>query len=198
MKKYPSIEANKILPGVVWAFDKLDGSNIRAEWSGKKRVFYKFASRKQLIDENTQILGEAISIIRSKYEKILSERFSVLKYESVVCFFEFFGAHSFAGQHEDESHDVVLFDIAPYKKGLLHPSQFTELAKDLDIPRVIYKGNMDNEFIQAIKKSTFKELTHEGVVCKNEYGMVKIKTNSWLDAVKKKYGDNEKLLKMLI
>lgn len=198
MKKYPSIESNCILAGKVWAFDKLDGSNIRAEWSNKRREFYKFGSRLQLIDDNTPMLGKSIKLIKEKYEVALSSRFKERDYESVVCFFEFFGPNSFAGQHvESDVHDVVLFDIAPYKKGVLHPDKFIELTKDLDTPRIIHVGYMDDEFLNAVKNSSLQGISFEGVVCKNELGMAKVKTFAWLDALKKKCGNDERLFKSL-
>jgi hypothetical protein len=43
MKTYPSISRD-IVGQPIYAFDKLDGSNIRAEWS-KKNGFHKFGSR---------------------------------------------------------------------------------------------------------------------------------------------------------
>ena len=44
MKQYPTIP--KTIQSIdIIAFDKLDGSNIRAEWNPKKG-FYKFGSRK--------------------------------------------------------------------------------------------------------------------------------------------------------
>lgn len=50
MKSYPSISKNPLLNKEVYLFDKLDGSNIRAEW-GSKQGFHKFGSLTKLIDE---------------------------------------------------------------------------------------------------------------------------------------------------
>jgi len=44
MKSYPSIPGKHTNGIPLTVFDKLDGSNIRAEWS-KKRGFYKFGTR---------------------------------------------------------------------------------------------------------------------------------------------------------
>jgi len=38
VKTYPSIDA-KICDGQYYVFDKLDGSNIRAEWSKKQQLY---------------------------------------------------------------------------------------------------------------------------------------------------------------
>ena len=68
MKSYPSIPAlskSKLgFNGI--AFDKLDGSNIRFEWS-KKRGWYKFGSRNNMIDVKNEQLGNSINIFLSKY-----------------------------------------------------------------------------------------------------------------------------------
>lgn len=63
MKHYPTIPKTVIHDVDVHVFDKLDGSNIRAEWNPKKG-FYKFGSRKQLIDEDT-FLGKSIDLIKA-------------------------------------------------------------------------------------------------------------------------------------
>ena len=63
LKKYPSI-SQKIRYGYeVYAFDKIDGSQIRAEWD-KKLGFHKFGSRKRLLGEDQQYLYEAIELIK--------------------------------------------------------------------------------------------------------------------------------------
>ena len=67
MKAYPTIEykINGKIP--VYAFDKLDGSNIRAEWT-IKNGFHKFGSRRRLLDPNEEPLGEAVKLINGKFE----------------------------------------------------------------------------------------------------------------------------------
>ena len=117
MKEYPSI-ANVVQNIPVYAFDKIDGSNIRAEWSRKKE-FYKFGSRHRLLGDDDPLLGEAIEIINNKYHDDLSRIFVNQRHERCIVFFEFYGANSFAGNHCDEPHDVKLIDVNPYKKGIL-------------------------------------------------------------------------------
>lgn len=93
MKSYDTIEYygdNWGLP--IMAFDKLDGSNLRFEYS-KKRGFYKFGSRNVLIDE-THDLGIGIKLFKDKYEEGLNEIFRSKDYrdiQSFVCFAEFIG-----------------------------------------------------------------------------------------------------------
>lgn len=59
MKYYPSITKEIRHDIYIYAFDKLDGSNIRAEWNSK-RGFYKFGTRNQLMDEKTDPWGQSI------------------------------------------------------------------------------------------------------------------------------------------
>jgi hypothetical protein len=74
MKDYPSIPAAGFLlarstgwPGRPFvAFDKLDGSNIRAEWD-RKKGWGLFGSRKRLLDAGHPLLGQAIGLIRDGY-----------------------------------------------------------------------------------------------------------------------------------
>ena len=118
MKGYPSIPREVQHSLHVYAFDKLDGSQIRAEWT-RKNGFFKFGSRRVLID-GSHPLGKAVGLIQGKYADDLGRIFRKSRYDKVTCFFEFFGPSSFAGQHvENEDHDVILFDVDVYKKGYL-------------------------------------------------------------------------------
>lgn len=67
MKHYPKIEYyNKgLINSPVIAFDKLDGSNLRFEWS-RKRGFYKYGTRKVMIDTKDEQFGKAIPLFLDK------------------------------------------------------------------------------------------------------------------------------------
>lgn len=188
MKSYPSIK-KKIENKSILAFDKLDGSNIRAEWNPKKG-FYKFGSRNQLIDKSTNIFGNSIPIIIEKYSEQISSILSKQNYKSAVCFFEFYGENSFAGQHNpNDKMDVTLIDVNPFNCGLISPYEFIKLFGHIDIPKVVYEGVVDKQFIDDVKNSNVNGITFEGVICKGCEGrsgnfMFKIKTNAWLDKLK--------------
>lgn len=212
MKQYPTIEYwNKGIFGEpIYAFDKLDGSNIRVEWdrrTAKKSNFSggfkKFGSRTQLINKTTQFLGDSVDIFMDKYSDNLNEIFFKDKYfrniDKLTIFCEYFGENSFAGVHKPEDKkDVVMFDIILERYGFIKPKDFVELFKYVDIPRVIYQGNYNKELIEKIRNNT--ELK-EGVVCKGVrktkgqdiVWMAKIKTNAWLTRLKSHYGENELL-----
>ena len=196
MKSYNSIPHwNKGKFGsTVVAFDKLDGSNLRFEWS-PKRGWYKFGSRNVMITSETKILGEGIQLFLNKYsdgiEQIIRTNKNYRNIRSVVTFVEFFGENSFAGQHEDEDKkDVMLIDINLYQKGLIHPKPFIDDFGHLGIPNIVYKGEYTQEFIDHVKENKFN--LQEGVVCKGvvdkKLWMTKIKTWDWLDRVKEKMG----------
>lgn len=191
MKEYPSIERGYIAKGVpIYAFDKIDGSQIRAEWS-RKRKFSKFGTRGQLIGLEDKEFGEGARLVLSKYERDLHDIFTKERYERVMCFFEFWGKNSFAGRHQNEEHDVALFDIGPHKKGILPPREFLRLTEGLDRVKLLYHGNANEPFIEMVKSRTLEGMTFEGVVCKAQemktYGipiMFKIKSNDWIEKLK--------------
>ena len=80
MKSYPKIQYfNQGLFGEnIYAFDKLDGSNIRAEWN-PKRGWYKFGTRNNMIDERDLQFGEAVTLFLNKYGDSLSKVFRTNK-----------------------------------------------------------------------------------------------------------------------
>jgi len=168
----------------VYAFDKLDGSQIRAEWT-RKNGFFKFGSRRVLIDD-THPLGKAVGLVQDKYTDDLGRVFRRERLDKVTCFFEFFGPSSFAGQHvENEDHQVLLFDIDVYKKGLLDPPDYLKLVGDLDIAQLLYTGRAGPLFEETVRDSQLEGMTFEGVVCKalqknRTPVMFKIKTKAWI------------------
>lgn len=203
MKEYPHILPwNKGCFGQpIIAFDKLDGSNIRVEWS-RKRVkkdngFYKFGTRTRLLDKTDEIFGIVPGIFMDKYSENLNKVFKDHKQyrhiESFTMFLEFFGPNSFAGRHVvEDKKDLTLFDICMYKHGFVLPRDFVNNFNGVGIPLVIYDGTYNQSFIDYIRMDSKHEL-REGVVCKGVSGkekiwMTKIKTNLWLSRVHEKYG----------
>ena len=199
MKSYPSIPylSKEILDEKVHVFNKIDGSNLRAEWS-HKRGFYKFGTKNVMIDTSTPIFGEGIIIFLNKYANELDKVFrnKYKKLESAVVFCEFYGENSFAGQHEEsDKKDIVLFDVSLYKKGIIPPAEFVSNFGHLHIAELIEITEFNQELIDKIKvHPTLKE----GVVCKGLIKtkkdkdilfMTKLKTTKWLEAVRAKLGE---------
>ena len=74
MREYPHIDYGTGIYGEnVYAFDKLDGSNIRVEWNrrnAKKSAFTggftKFGTRTQIISKTNQHFGDSVDIFMDK------------------------------------------------------------------------------------------------------------------------------------
>lgn len=198
MKSYPSIPSTPVIGQHVWAFDKIDGSQIRAEWSSK-RGFYKLGSRRRLVGE-TGVLAAARALLDAVFARPLSTIFLAEGYERAVCFFEYAGPKSFAGSHEPgDEMGLFLIDVAPYKRDLLLPREFLRLFGDLPIPELVYTGLVTEEFIEGIRSST---TLREGVVCKGAHKgqpqMFKVKTSDWISRVKAMYSHDPAKLQELL
>jgi hypothetical protein len=205
MKSYWSIDGPSKAPRLpCYGFVKYDGSNIRAEWS-KKRGWYKFGTRKCMINETDPIFGRACTIFKEKYGDDLDKVFKSEKLfngvQNVVAFAEFFGTKSFAGMHfpDDQTWDIVLFDLNLHKKGMLGPKEFIDNVGHLKVAELIYQGNMNEELIESVRKETLdceskydiKTEVPEGIVCKGGKGhnlwMCKIKTERYKSELRKRY-----------
>lgn len=62
MKQYPSIPSGIIKNKSFFCFQKIDGSNIRVEWT-KKNGLYKFGTRRRLLDETDLQFPDAPSLV---------------------------------------------------------------------------------------------------------------------------------------
>jgi hypothetical protein len=201
MKQYDHIDyyGKRLMGEVVYAFDKLDGSNLRFEWS-KKRGWYKFGTRKMMIDHNHPDFGASIPIFLNKYgdelDLIFRKNKNYRNVQNIIVFCEWYGPNSFAGHHFDtlDKMNLVLFDVNPMTKGFVGPKEFIQDFGHLDTSKLIYHGNLNMDFINSVKRNDFNLM--EGVVCKakdpgktHQVWMVKVKTDSWLDRLKNKYGE---------
>lgn len=199
MKQYETIPYyGDYLGSDIIAFDKIDGSNLRFEWS-RKRGFYKFGTRKMMIDQTHDTFGFAVDLFMNKYSEGIDEVLRGKEYRdclSAVCFAELCGKKSAFGQHEfgDDAFDITIFDVDLYKKGLIPPKQFIKDFNHLGIPRIIYEGNLNQEFISKVKSNEFD--LSEGVICKGKKPIgkkgnerlfyCKIKTDDWFERLRSK------------
>lgn len=211
MKQYPSIESKGIFGEPIYAFDKLDGSNLRATWVrklSKKTNFTmgwkKFGTRTQMINKVNENFGDGVEIFLDKYgedlDKIFTEDKDFRNAREITVFFEYFGPNSFAGWHNPKDiKDVVLFDVNVFQKGLMKPKDFVEKFGHLHIPTIIYQGNYNQSLIDNVRANKYNLI--EGVVCKGVRKtkgqdivfMSKIKTIDWLIKVKTTLGQKRLL-----
>ncbi len=202
MESYPSI-GREIRNIPVYAYDKLDGSNIRVEWT-RKNYFTKFGSRNQLIDETHPHLGESLQIFDDKYAAGLDHIFRKERVEKMTVFLEFFGPSSFAGFHEpNEKHDLLLFDAYMYKRGMLPPVEFNKMFRNVPTVPLLYTGNCNQPFVDQVKNGILPGMTFEGVVCKAGYDarnrpvVFKVKNQAWLSKLKTKCAGDERMFERL-
>jgi len=209
VKSYHSIEKNinDYIGQYVYGFDKIDGSNFRAEWNQKlskkshfTNGFKKFGTRTEMIKHASNPFCKAIDIFEEKYSEHLNKIFRENKIfkgiDIITVYGEFFGKNSFAGQHNwNEELDLIIFDMFLYKKDFLKPGDFIDTFEHLDIPRVIYQGFLDRKIINNVISNEYK--LKEGVVFKgtkeNKVFMVKVKTQEWLNKVRELYGENNNI-----
>lgn len=207
MKSYPSLPYGTECHLPIFAFDKLDGSNVRAEWT-KKKGFYKFGTRNRLVDGSDAVFGRIPSLVVGKYEKTLGNALTIQGYDRAVCFFELHGPKSFAGMHDPgDDLTVTLFDVAPHRHGILDPEAFMNLCDYNDVDRVtaLYIGQCTPEFIESVRDGSLPGMTFEGVVCKTKNDkktkqpiMFKQKSRAWLDKLGTYCADNKALFNSLI
>jgi hypothetical protein len=204
MKHYPSITKEVYNNINFYWFDKLDGSQIRAEYN-RKRGFYKFGSKNQLIDASTKPWGIALSLIQDKYGQEIDRICQAQHWDNLMAFFELWGSSSFAGNHNwEEQLTVTLFDVNVYKQGIMEPQDFLQYFGHLDHPKLLHTGSVSVELFDQIKQSTLSGMTLEGVVAKapsqNQAHlplMFKVKSNAWLDKLKTYCRGDNKLFDLL-
>lgn len=183
MKSYPSISSIIQMGLPIYGFDKIDGSNIRAEWN-KKRGFYKFGSRKRLLSDEHPILSKAQGLIVEQQDTV-AKICEKNRWESIILFYEFAGPNSSFGNHiETDDHNVYLIDANPYKRGILPPREFLDSFGDMNHAPLLYQGNCNNTLLDSVRNGTLEGMGSEGIVCKtkgkgNTILMFKLKRESW-------------------
>lgn len=203
MIEYPTIiHSSKAPHKRCIAFEKLDGSNIRCKWTQKKG-FNLFGSRTQMLEESHPILGQAITIFKNTLqeplEKIIRKNFP--NEREVIVFGEYFGPNSFAGWHQiNDPKSLIIFDVLVGHKNrkFLLPQEFIKLlSEEIEIPRVIYEGNLNDQLIVDVKSGKYD--VDEGVICKDtertadargNVWMAKIKTEEYFKKLKNQFGEN--------
>jgi hypothetical protein len=201
MKSYHSIQRynEEHLGKSIFSFEKIDGSNFRAEWDRKLSKkssftmgFSKFGTRREMIHKNSPFI-EAVGIFENKYteglDKIFREEKTFRGVDRITVYGEFFGENSFAGRHDwEEDHDVIIFDVFLYKKDYLPPADFLKIFGSFDIPFLEYSGILTPEYIKEVENGDGEGRVYKGTD-NGKVFMGKIKTKKWLDKVKSLYGE---------
>lgn len=205
MKEYPKIlgvsKNDETIGQNCICFDKADGSNLRFEFNWKKG-WYKFGTRRRMMDKNDPEYGCAIEMFINKYGQFLENlmKSNYRNSESLIAFAEFAGPYSFGGLHADDwlhqkdlmpkdktnaSKDVILFDLNVHKHGFIDPFRFVELCREVETPKIVYQGVLTEEFIQDVRNDKYD--LKEGIVAKGGSGhkiwMRKVKTFSYLKKI---------------
>lgn len=182
MKTYPSIPRDH-QEFRAHTFDKLDGSNLRFEWSCKKG-WVKYGTRRRLFDETDPVFAGAIPLFHETFAEILHNVAKDQRWEKAVFFAEFWGKLSFGGMHfDDDPKYLTLIDVAPYKKGLLPPTDFRKFFED-KVPTADYLGQFSwtRGFRDRVWNGEVEGISFEGVVGKRHDGkkmiMSKAKTKA--------------------
>jgi hypothetical protein len=197
VKDYPSIERSAgqdFREFDAYVFDKPDGSNLRWEWA-RKSGWYKQGTRSRLFDSTDEMFGGAIEVFRARLADPLEKIFRDERWERAIAFTEFWGPRSFAGLHEPgDAMRLTLFDVNPYKKGILGPALFLRTfgKSDLDVPAFLGVHRWTRGFVERVRRGELEGVTEEGVVGKAGEGhklvMAKAKTQAWVDKVIARYG----------
>lgn len=191
MKYYPTIDKFRKGRVRLHTFDKLDGSNLRFEWS-KKRGWYKFGTRARLFDETDPDFGPAIPLFMEKLSEPLGRICTDQRWQDAVVFAEFWGEKSFAGTHiKDDPKFLTVFDATIYKQGFLPPNKFLKLFGEYG-PNYLGDINWTPGFVEDVQENRVEGITFEGVVGKTYIGkrltMYKAKTGRWADRVREVFG----------
>ena len=200
MKDYPQISQStgmkfQEIPAAL-IFDKLDGSNMRSEWSSKKG-WYKHGRRNGLLDSsNPQLL-----VVPDLFSERLSEPLAKIamdnQWQSLIVFYEFWGQRSLAGIHQaDDPKFLTLFDAVADKKGFIDPVDFRRFFEGkVETARYLGTENWTRGYVQRVREGKVDGITFEGVVAKggtrHRLVRAKAKTQKWIDAVLALYGTKE-------
>lgn len=204
MIEYPHIEGSR-QSGTFYVWGKLDGSNIRVEYTRKKGLA-KFGRRNGLLDDSMPILKRSVPLIQ-QYEDALSRVLTKKRreWERVTLFFEFWGPSSFAGYHpETETQQVALIDAAGPDGEFLLSRDFHDLFSEV-VPTapLLHVGPVGPEFFDKVRASQLEGMPFEGVVCKGARdsrgrpAMFKVKSEAWYLRLKEHCNGDEAMFERL-
>jgi len=191
VKTYPSIPRFSGKSRDLYTFDKLDGSNLRFEWT-KKKGWHKFGTRKRLFDETDIIFGSAIPLFMESLSEPIGKVFADKNWQKTIVFVEFWGHESFAGVHiEDDPKFLTVIDISIHRLGMLPPKEFLTYFEEFG-PAYLGYHRWNKEFVDLVHSGESDlSISFEGIVGKtmqkNVMVMYKAKTREWINKVRRSY-----------
>lgn len=188
MKEYPSIQTGCVRRFRAHVFDKIDGSNLRFEWT-RKRGWFKWGTRNRLFDETDPVFGSAVALFHDGLAAPVADIAKAQRWDKLVVFAEFHGPHSFAGIHlPEDPKSLTMFDASPLRKGILPPAKFLKLFGHLEIAKFLGIEDWNRDYADRVRRGEVEGVTFEGVVAKGvvdrELVMEKAKTRAWVEKVK--------------
>lgn len=199
MKPYPSIpratgQSFHEIPNA-YIFDKLDGRNIRVEWS-RKNGWGKWGTRHRLFDASDAEFAPAIPLFEQVYAESLTKIARDNRWESVTAFLELWQPNSLGGVWvPGETYSLTLFDVAPYKECQMGPKEFMKTFKDVPTAAFLGQVNWTRGYVEQVRSGQIEGVTFEGVVAKagekHKLLLSKAKQQRWVDALMARYGEQE-------
>lgn len=187
------------------AFEKYDGTNIH--WTFMPQEGWQdYGTRRDRYSINTtgvrafeEAHPELAGVHKlwdqdSKLEDFFNSNPKYNTAKEIIVFTEYFGPNSFAGQHnpKDEK-QLVIFDIEVDGK-IIPPEEFVEDFKQFNIAKIVYQGKFSGQLFVDVRKGKLN--VKEGIVVKGmvsgQIYMAKIKTEAYMERLKKEYKDNWK------
>lgn len=186
---YPKIPEDNCSLKTCYAFEKIDGTNCHALYEegwqsfGTRRTSFSFSEQgnKDFCKEHPG-LEEVYATFCSDWKIPLGDHLATYFVGRIICFFEFWGLNSFAGEHQaKDPKKLILFDVEVNRE-LLPPKEFIRWFKTFNTARLIYQGRFTGIFTEDVRNGRFN--LNEGVVCKGlvagQLHMTKIKTTAYL------------------
>lgn len=200
MKGYPSIDRAVgqsffEIPDA-YVFDKLDGRNVRVEWTPKKG-WGKWGFRHRLFDATDAEFAPAIPLFEKIYAEPLAKLATDRKWKMLTVYLELWQPHSLSGVWvPDEPFNLTLFDVEPFNQCMMSPKEFLKVVVPM-VPTAAFLGqvNWTRGFVTAVREGKLEGVTFEGVVAKagERHKLVKskAKTQKWIDAIMARFGEEE-------
>lgn len=199
MKPYPSIpratgQSFQEIPNA-YVFDKLDGRNVRVEWT-KKAGWHKWGSRHRLFDQTDAEFAPAMPLFEKTYLEPMTQIARDNRWEGVTAFFELWQQNSLGGVWVPEQpFTLTLFDVAPYKACQMGPKEFLRTFKEVPTAAFLGQTNWTRGFVEQVRDGQVEGMSLEGVVAKagekHKLVMAKAKTQKWVDLILARYGEAE-------